>query len=115
MKKQTEIDNDRQLALYHLGLQEIFGKEINVRLIWHFLNFNQQVTSRRSQEQLDKLKADTLSLVKKIETTTEWPACGSRYCDWCEYKREKGITYDEFVKEFDEKEQEAKRFIEKSQ
>mgnify|MGYP001567044676 CR=1 FL=1 len=104
MKKQSEIDKDRQLALYHIGLQELFGKEINVRLIWHFLNFNQEVTSQRTQEQLDALKKDTLVLIKKIESETEWPACNGRYCDWCQYKRENGVTYEDVAREFTEKE-----------
>ncbi len=104
MKKQSEIDKDRQLALYHIGLQELFGKEINVRLIWHFLNFNQQIMSQRTQEQLDKLKVDTLALIKRIENETEWPACESRYCDWCNYKKENGVTYEDIVREFTEEE-----------
>ena len=104
MKKQTDLDKDRQLALYHIGLQETFGKEIKVKLVWHFLNFNQQVTSERTQEQLDKLKEDTLSLIKKIESTTEWSACNSRYCDWCQYKRDNGVSYEDVVREFTEEE-----------
>ena len=102
MKKREDFSNDRQLALYHIGLQEAFGKEIKVKLIWHFLNFNQQIVSQRTQEELDKLKEDTFTLIKKIESTTEWPACNGRYCDWCNYKRENGVTYDDIVKMFDD-------------
>lgn len=102
MKKKEEIDKDRQLALYHIGLKEAFGKDIKVKLIWHFLNFNRDVTSERTDEQLEKLRQDTLELIKRIENEKEWPACGGRYCDWCNYKKETGYTYEEFVKNYDE-------------
>lgn len=101
MKKREDFANDRQLAFYHIGLKETFGKDIKVRLVWHFLNFNQQIISERTDLQLEKLRADTLALIKRIESTTEWPACGSRYCDWCEYKREHKITYEQFINQFD--------------
>jgi len=87
MKSQEEIDTDRQLAFYHLGLKDLFGEQIKVKLLWHFLAHNKTVLSRRDDEQLKQLKKETLELIKKIENTTEWPACGRKYCDWCEYKR----------------------------
>ena len=43
--------------------------------------------SRRKEEELEQLKKETLELIKKIESTTFWPACGKKWCDWCEYKR----------------------------
>jgi len=101
MKKKEDFESDRQLALYDIGLRETFGKDIKVKLIWHFLNFNRQVTSQRTPEQLQKLKDDTLELIKRIETTTEWSACNGRYCDWCSYKRENGITYEKFLEEYE--------------
>jgi putative RecB family exonuclease len=86
MKSQNEVDRDRQLAFYHLGLQSIYGKNIDVKLIWHFLAHNKKVESKRTQEQLEKLKLETLELIKKIENETIWPACGKHWCDWCSYK-----------------------------
>ena len=87
MKKQKEVDEDRQLAFYHIGLKNLFGEDIDVELIWHFLNFNEDIHSKRSDEKLEKLKIETLELIKKIENTTEWPACGRDWCDWCAYKK----------------------------
>ncbi|MCH7568127.1 MAG: PD-(D/E)XK nuclease family protein [Nanoarchaeota archaeon] len=87
MKTQEEVDADRQLAFYHLGINELFGQQAKIKLIWHFLAHNKTIVSRRSQEQLEQLKKETLELIKKIENTIEWPACGKRYCDWCTYKR----------------------------
>lgn len=93
MKRQEQVDKDRQLAFYHLGLQELFGKQITVSLIWHFLAHNKTIRSRRTQEQLERLKEETLELIKKIESTTTWNACNKPWCDWCSYKRLNNLDY----------------------
>lgn len=87
MKTQEQVDSDRQLAFYHLGLRELFGQDIQVKLVWHFLAHNKSIESSRTQEELEKLKQDTIDLIKKIESTSEWPACGKKFCDWCSYKQ----------------------------
>ncbi|MFH1425220.1 MAG: PD-(D/E)XK nuclease family protein [archaeon] len=92
MKKQEEVDADKQLAFYHIGLQKLFGADIKVKLVWHFLAHNRSISSTRTQEQLDKLKRNTLRLIREIESNTVWPACGRSWCDWCDYKRKNGLT-----------------------
>ena len=81
-----EIENDRQLALYAIGIKEIYGKEKDVRLIWHYLSFNKKIHSKRTDEQLENLKKETLKLVKEIELTREFSPTKSSLCHWCEYK-----------------------------
>ncbi|MBU0466769.1 MAG: PD-(D/E)XK nuclease family protein [Nanoarchaeota archaeon] len=98
LKSQEEIDKDRQLAFYQLGLQALFDEEIKVKLVWHFLAFDKKIHSKRTQEQLDKLKEETLELIKKIESTTEWSACGKAFCDWCSYKKLHGLGKEESSK-----------------
>ena len=92
LKSQGQIDLDRQLAFYHLGLQEELGKDIKVKLIWHFLAHNKTINSIRSQEQLEKLKQDTLNLIKNIENKKVFPSCGKTWCDWCSFKRKNNIN-----------------------
>ena len=87
MKSQEDVDKDRQLAFYHLGLQDVFGENAKINLTWHFLAHNRKVHSFRTQEQLEKLKEETLELIEKINKTREWPACGKPWCDWCSYKK----------------------------
>jgi len=91
LKGQEALDSDRQLAFYHLGVQETFGVQAKIKLIWHFLAHNRTMVSRRTQEQLDELKKKTLELIKKIEDTASWSACGKRWCDWCSYKKTNGL------------------------
>lgn len=91
MKEQSEVDEDRQLAFYHLGLVDLFGEDIKVKLTWHMLAHNLKIHSSRTKEQLDNLRAKTLALIEKIRNTKEWPACGKPFCDWCSYKAVHGI------------------------
>jgi hypothetical protein len=95
MKKQADVDADRQLAFYHLGLKQIYGNEVKVNLIWHFLAHNRKIFSKRSEEELVKLKKETLDLILKIESNKDWWACGKKWCDWCDYKRKNEIVISE--------------------
>ncbi|MDE1848992.1 MAG: PD-(D/E)XK nuclease family protein [Nanoarchaeota archaeon] len=86
MPKQEKIESDRQLALYSIAVKEMFGKDKGVRLIWHYLFFNKRIESKRTEEQLDRLKKETLELIRAIERTTEFPPNKSHLCNWCAYK-----------------------------
>ncbi len=80
------VENDRQLALYSIAIKELFGYDQEVCLVWHYLAHNMKICSRRTNEQLQKLKKETIDLIKKIESTTEFPVNKSVLCNWCEYK-----------------------------
>lgn len=84
---QEKFDKDRQLALYSLAIKEKYGKDKSVLLTWHYLNYNKQIFSRRTDEELEKLKQEIKELIKEIESTTEFPTSPSTLCNWCEYKQ----------------------------
>jgi putative RecB family exonuclease len=83
---QERIDQDRQLALYQLGLSERFGHESTVRLVWHYLAPNVVRTSTRTPGQLDTLREDTIRLIDRVESETEFAPRPSALCGWCEYR-----------------------------
>jgi putative RecB family exonuclease len=85
IKSQEELDKDRQLALYSIAIREEYNP-VDVHLVWHFLNFNKAVTSKRTIEQLEQLKQEIVSLIKKIESTTEFPSSLGILCNWCEFQ-----------------------------
>jgi putative RecB family exonuclease len=85
---QADLDRDKQLALYQLGLQNRWNDVKEVELVWHYLVFDKEMRSSRSREQLDQLKAETMELINKIEkakTENDFPAKESILCDWCEF------------------------------
>ena len=86
IKNQEELDKDRQLALYSLGIKQQFNAQ-EVHLVWHFLDFNQKMTSKRTDEQLEELKQNIIRLIDKIESTKEYPARPSGLCGWCGFQK----------------------------
>jgi len=86
LKTQQELDNDRQLALYAIGIKNLFEQAKDVHLIWHFLAFNEKRISKRTDEQLNQLKQEIIQLINKIESTTEFPSCPSMLCKWCGFR-----------------------------
>lgn len=83
---QKQLDIDRQLALYQIGLAQSFGEEQPFRLVWHYVAKNQIRTSTRTPEQIERLRADTISRIDDIQNATEFPAKKIALCPWCEYK-----------------------------
>jgi len=80
------IQNDRQLALYAIGVRERYPDAKDIRLIWHFLAFNKEVDSTRTDEELENLKLETIILIDKIEGAKDFPTNPSNLCNWCEFK-----------------------------
>ncbi len=79
-----EMENDRQLALYSMAIKERYGKDVS--MIWHYLAYNKKVKIKKTEQELEKLKLETLELIKKIEATVSFPPIKSPLCNWCEYK-----------------------------
>lgn len=83
-----EAKVDRQLALYQIGLQNMWSGTDQVELIWHYLLFDEEIRSTREKSDLEKLKIETIHLIQKVEKSIEendFPLRESRLCDWCDY------------------------------
>ncbi|MCX6666390.1 MAG: PD-(D/E)XK nuclease family protein [Euryarchaeota archaeon] len=80
------IKTDRQLALYSIGVKNQYPDVAHVRLIWHFLKFDKEIDSTRTDSELALLKKDTIALIEKIEREETFAASPSFLCEWCEFK-----------------------------
>ena len=81
---QQELDQDRQLALYQIGIAQRYGMA-SVRLVWHYLLRDQVRVSTRTPEQLDELRARTIELIDRVEAEAEFAPTPSTLCSWCEF------------------------------
>jgi putative RecB family exonuclease len=89
LPEQMHFETDRQLALYHIGVQDMFDDASQVNLVWHYLVYDKEIRSRRTQEDLSKLKSDIVALIGRVEKAQEeyeFPAVESGLCNWCEYQ-----------------------------
>lgn len=86
----AEADVDRQLGLYQIGVMSMLNEVQQVDLIWHYLQFNEEIHSRRTPEQLQGLKAACIVLIRDIEALGQeeasFPTHPSRQCDWCDFR-----------------------------
>lgn len=80
---QQELDSDRQLALYQLGLQQKWPQAKKVRLIWHYVAFDLEFSSTRTPDQLAALRRQVMAIIEQIEVDTEFPPKESGLCNWC--------------------------------
>lgn len=86
---QRYFDTDRQLALYQIGVEDMWGDAKSVELIWHYLAHDKEIRSRRTPEDLEQLKSGIVSLiedVEKAESEDDFSARESGLCGWCEYQ-----------------------------
>ena len=85
LPSQDKLDADRQLALYQIGIKGQFPDAKDVRLVWHYLLFDKELTSKRTDVQLEDLEKDIVNLIRTIENDTVFEPNESGLCDWCEY------------------------------
>lgn len=83
--EQQYLDKDRQLALYSIAVKQNFKEAREVKLIWHFVAFGEDVTSSRTDMELKELKNNILTIIEEINTAEKednFPAVETK-CDWC--------------------------------
>jgi putative RecB family exonuclease len=83
---QPDLDRDPQLAFYQMAIKQLWPDTREVVLIWHYLLFDREFRSRRTETDLTTLRDETIALIDEIESTTEFPARQSGVCNWCEYR-----------------------------
>ncbi|MCK5333759.1 MAG: PD-(D/E)XK nuclease family protein [Candidatus Aenigmarchaeota archaeon] len=78
-------NSDRQLALYAIAIKKMYPQAKKIDLVWHFLAFNQEMRSRRTDEELEALKKEIAERIDTIESAKEFEAKESALCNWCEF------------------------------
>jgi putative RecB family exonuclease len=82
---QRRLDQDRQLALYQIGLEQTYDDVKEVELVWHYLVHNRTLRSRRTPEALAELRGATIRLIDEIEAEQEFKPKPGPLCRWCDF------------------------------
>lgn len=89
LPQQQFFDDDRQLALYQIGVERTRKDAHEVDLVWHYLVHDREVRSRRGLACIIKLKQDVVATIKEIERSEKedrFPAVKNVLCKWCDYQ-----------------------------
>lgn len=89
LPSQADVDRDRQLALYQMGVTQRFPDVRSVKLVWHYLAHDKKLESERTPEMLRALREKVIALIGTIERATaagNLPPKVTPLCSWCEYK-----------------------------
>ena len=81
-----DVESDRQLAFYQMGVAEKWQGIQEVRLIWHYLAFDTEIHSSRTPDQLHQLRQATLDLIQSIEADRRFFPKEGPLCNWCDYQ-----------------------------
>ncbi len=90
MPSQDKVDNDIQLSIYLRAFLERYPKEkenlANITVSLYYVKHGVKLSSTRTKEDLDKLEARFLDVIRAIESA-EFEPILSPLCEWCGYKR----------------------------
>jgi len=76
---------DEQGGWYALAASERFPQASEVRLVWHYLRHDEELVTTRTEDELERLRADIADRVRMVEAETVFPAQESPLCSWCDY------------------------------
>ncbi len=83
-----EIDGDEQLPLYALALKKMYDPQ-DIELVWHYVAFNKEIRSKRTDEELEEVEKNTISKIMEIERAINEEVFNpkkSALCPYCEYQ-----------------------------
>jgi putative RecB family exonuclease len=83
---QEELDRDVQLGAYSLWVRRHFKDFRRVRLVWHFLAFDKELDSWRTEADLESVRQELLNEIRTVEAAAEFPPQTSALCGWCLYR-----------------------------
>src|SRR4030065_588939 len=86
LPRKEDVESDRQLAFYQMGVAEKWQGIEEGKLILHSLTFDTEIRSSRTPDQLHELRQATLELIQRIEADRRYLPKEGPLCDWCDYK-----------------------------
>ena len=87
MPSDAEIEADFQLALYQMGVQDMYADSRRVDLVWHYLSFNAEIRKNITPTALDLIRVAVVKRIEEIERDTEFLPKESFLCRWCNFAK----------------------------
>lgn len=81
-----DVSEDRQLALYAIGVKNQYPDVSSIKLFLHYLAFDMELCFEKKEKELEDLKKATIELIETIEHEEQFDTNVSALCDWCDYQ-----------------------------
>lgn len=83
--RHQSIFENRQLALYAMGVMHEMPKLPPVKLVWHYLPRGEARTAVHNGGEYEMLRLNVLNLITTIESCTGFAKRVTPLCNWCDY------------------------------
>jgi len=81
-----DLDADRQLSLYEMGIRQLHPDVREVLQVWHYLALQRRFERRRTAADLERVRAACRRLIARVREERTWPARPGVLCHWCDYR-----------------------------
>ena len=85
---ERELTKSLQLSIYALAAHDknMFNKKLSdINLTFHYLQTQEKITLKKTEEELIKTKEDITEMVEEIKKN-KFPATPGKHCDFCSFK-----------------------------
>lgn len=85
---ERELTKSLQLSIYALAAHDknMFNKKLSdINLTFHYLQTQEKITLKKTEEELIKTKEDVVGMVEEIKKN-KFPATPGKHCDFCSFK-----------------------------
>lgn len=86
LPSQEDMQKDRQLALYGIGVRQTMPDVGRVEFVWHYLVFGREIRVSPTQAQVEDTRRWAVSTIRRIEREETFEPRESALCNWCEFQ-----------------------------
>ena len=86
LPRPRDIEQDRQLALYEIGVRQDLPAGAEVRHIWHYLTFGRRFQRALVGGKLQSIARATMAVIRRVEGEAEFATRTGILCHWCDFK-----------------------------
>ncbi|MFQ5766665.1 MAG: RecB family exonuclease [Acidobacteriota bacterium] len=88
LPRTRDLDADRQLTIYEMGLRQRYPEARGFRHVWHYLTFGQTHVRTRDGVHCRRVTEACEAIIQQIKKENRYPASTGILCHWCDFSTE---------------------------
>lgn len=86
LPSQDDMEKDRQLALYGIGVRQTMPDVGRVEFVWHYLVFGREIRVSPTPAKVEDTRRWAVSTIRRIEREETFEPRESVLCNWCDFQ-----------------------------